>query len=318
MRVSLAGVIFDRVRPALPDAEEVGDAVIVELVNAAPHPIDISGWQVWSDAPDIAGRWRTVRAGTTMVPGGTIHLSVVKPQTPVGARPGSLALVDPVSGGFVTLLVGPSGEGVTALPGFPGTACKGTRDGRDAAATTDDAADDEAPIAGFAPGTRIATPGGAVEVEKLRPGHLVETLQDGPRPVRMVIRRDLDFTAGADETLRPVEVAPGSLRLGRPMRRLLVAPEHRLLVPDAGGCGVLLPAKAMAWRDGIQTLHGQRKVCYLHIVLDRPAIVFAEGAPVESLAPGEAAPAARRPGALDILPRTVRTSAGGRDPRRAP
>lgn len=136
----------------------------------------------------------------------------------------------------------------------------------------------------FTAGTRIATPGGLVPVETLRPGDLVLTLDDGPRPLRWVGRRRV-LAAGA---LAPVRIGAGALG---PHGRLVVSPQHRILIRDRraellfGEAEVLVAAKDLVnGRCIVQRPGGE--VEYLHLLLDRHAVLFAEGLAAESLLPG--------------------------------
>jgi hypothetical protein len=142
----------------------------------------------------------------------------------------------------------------------------------------------------FTLGTLIDTPNGPRPVEELQPGDMVLTRDNGPQPLRWVGRVDL----GADHLARhpehhPVEIAAGALSPGLPTRDLSLSPQHRVLLSGwkaelmFAEDEVLVPATALRNDRGIRTRTVEGGVTYLHLLLDRHEIIFAEGAPVESL-----------------------------------
>ena len=138
----------------------------------------------------------------------------------------------------------------------------------------------------FATGTRIATPTGAVPVEDLAEGDLVRTRDDGPQPLLWIGRRALRFPP-ARESQKPIEFKPGSLGPDRPRRRLVVSPQHRVLLdPGPGRPGALAAAAALTGLPGIRRMKGCRRVTYHALLFARHQIIFAQGAPVESFYPG--------------------------------
>ncbi|WP_245890861.1 Hint domain-containing protein [Albidovulum aquaemixtae] len=136
----------------------------------------------------------------------------------------------------------------------------------------------------FTSGTLIRVPGGEAPVESLRPGDLVETLDNGPQPVRWIGGRRV---AGGG-VFAPVRFAAGALGNDRP---LLVSPQHRMLVRGwlaelhFGEDEVLAAAIHLLGLAGVDRCP-MTEVAYVHLLLDRHEIVFAEGAPSESFHPG--------------------------------
>lgn len=138
----------------------------------------------------------------------------------------------------------------------------------------------------FASGTRIACPGGARAVEEIAPGDIVETLDHGARPVRLAVRRRLDF-ATACERHRPVRITAGAFGPGRlPRRDLTVSPQHRMLLR---GADVFVIARALTGLRGIRVDQRCRHVTYHGLLMDRHEVLIAEGVPAESLYPGPVA-----------------------------
>jgi hypothetical protein len=143
-------------------------------------------------------------------------------------------------------------------------------------------------------GTLVETKDGPRKVEDLKPGDLVMTADRGLAPVVMIHTRHL-----SPEHLRekprhgPVLIYAGALGCGLPERDLLVSPQHRILVRSVvaermfNEGEILVSACQLAGQPGIRRLDVEGGVDYVHVLLDHHAILFAEGAPAESLFLGE-------------------------------
>lgn len=143
----------------------------------------------------------------------------------------------------------------------------------------------------FATGTLILTDRGERPVESLAPGDLVQTLDHGLQRVRWAGGRFLDrATLAAEPALRPVVIRDGAL--GN-RGDVLVSPNHAVLV-DLAGQQVLARAKHLAERDDprFRIARGKREIGYHHLLLDRHALIFAQGMATETLYPGPLAIAA--------------------------
>jgi len=133
----------------------------------------------------------------------------------------------------------------------------------------------------FAAGTRIATPAGDRLVETLRPGDVV--LAAGPdedwqpRTVRWVGIRALDLITHPDpELAAPIRIRAGALAPGQPRRDLVLSPDHCLLLD-----GHLL--RAFRLINGVSVVQERpARVTYVHVELDRHALLRAEGVMAES------------------------------------
>lgn len=139
----------------------------------------------------------------------------------------------------------------------------------------------------FARGTRIATDHGDLPVEDLRPGMILRSECGALRPIRWIGARHLVLEPGSDAQ-RPILMRPGSLGGGMPRRDLVVSPQHRICL-DPDGDARLAPAKGLLGLKGVRWMKGKRTVTYYSILLDQHAVIYAEGAPVESLYPGPVA-----------------------------
>ncbi len=134
----------------------------------------------------------------------------------------------------------------------------------------------------FLRGTRIATPQGEVPIERLRIGDLVLTASGRARPIKWLGRRSYSASVvAAQPQLRPVRFAASSLGPGVPRRALRVSPPHAMLLAAPGGGTVLIPAASLI-NDRTITRTAIRAVSYIHIELDTPDAVFAEGAATET------------------------------------
>ncbi len=154
---------------------------------------------------------------------------------------------------------------------------------------------------------RILTPAGAVKAADVKVGDLVET-QNGVQAVRWVGRRHVttDQMAQTDK-LCPVRISAGSLGNGLPERDLLVSRQHRMVVSAAQAkriCGaeeVLVSAIRLTALPGIFVDDTVDAFDYVHILLDNHEILYANGAPSESLLMGEGAQATLSQEALDEI-----------------
>ncbi|WP_172300424.1 Hint domain-containing protein [Pseudoruegeria sp. HB172150] len=144
----------------------------------------------------------------------------------------------------------------------------------------------------FTPDTVIATPGGPRLVAELAEGDLVQTKDDGAQPVRWVGRRRV---SGARlytmPELRPVRIRAGAVGMDVPDADLIVSPQHRMLIRGAvardlfSADEVLVAAKDMVNDHSILVDRQLREVTYVHLLLDRHSILFANGLETESFHP---------------------------------
>lgn len=148
----------------------------------------------------------------------------------------------------------------------------------------------------FTPGTRLATPEGPKLIQSLRPGDMVLTKDDGPQEILWSgSRRMSGARLYAMPHLRPIRFRNGAFGVGRPDPDLLVSPAHRMLIkgPSAqalfGTSEVLVRAEDMVNDTTIAIDHALREVIYVHILLERHNIVFANGIETESFHPSNTA-----------------------------
>lgn len=165
----------------------------------------------------------------------------------------------------------------------------------------------------FTPDTCLATPGGPRLIQTLRPGDMILTKDNGPQPVLWTgHRRMTGARLYAMPHLRPVRFRAGALGIHRPDVQLLVSPQHRMLVRGPAAMAlfntpeVLVRAADLTNGTGIVVDQGLREVTYVHVLLERHNIVFANGLETESFHPSNTAldmvDPVQRTGLLNLLP----------------
>lgn len=147
----------------------------------------------------------------------------------------------------------------------------------------------------FTAGTRIATPDGFRRVEDLREGDMVQTKDDGAQPVLWAgARRLTGARLFAMPHLRPMRIRAGVLGPDIPDGDLLVSPNHRMVIRGPAAQAlynapeVLVRARDLIGMRGIATDTRLTEATYVHILMDRHQVLFANGVETESFHPAEA------------------------------
>jgi hypothetical protein len=145
----------------------------------------------------------------------------------------------------------------------------------------------------FTAGTLIRTEMGEEVVEQLAKGQLLPLWAGGSARVRLVLQRSLTAQdLQRHPNLRPIRILAGALGQGLPKRDLLVSPQHRMLVASPvvkrmfGTDEVLIAATRLTVLPGIYVDDTVEEVTYVHVVMDRHQVIFAEGCPSETLYTG--------------------------------
>lgn len=148
----------------------------------------------------------------------------------------------------------------------------------------------------FTPGTHILTPKGPVAVSDLREGDMVQTKDNGPQEIQWIgARRMTGARLFAMPHLRPVRIRADAFGDGCPGDSLLVSPDHRLVVRgDAAQAlfntpEVLVAASDLVNGDTVTRDTAVREVTYVHLLLPRHEILFADGVETESFHPANTA-----------------------------
>ena len=143
-----------------------------------------------------------------------------------------------------------------------------------------EAAEEAAEANCFLGDTRIRTPDGEIAIEDLEIGDLVETL-NGALPVKWIGRRTFRRTVSRwPLSVAPIRVARFGLDDQYPHRDLYLSPEHCLFID-----GALIPVKWLVNGRSVVSaaMDDSEVITYFHVELDSHEVIFAEGAPVETL-----------------------------------
>ena len=150
---------------------------------------------------------------------------------------------------------------------------------------------------GIAEGANLRTPCGLRRIEIVRPGDLIVTRTNGLQPVQMVwTRRVTREHMNISSDYAPIRLKPRAVGPMMPQKDLLVAPDHRLLIPGFRLAGVpddtsmLTEARKIAGSsDAVYADTSLDSVTYYQLVFDQHQVLAANGLPVESFLPDAAA-----------------------------
>ncbi|MEL6682651.1 MAG: Hint domain-containing protein [Pseudomonadota bacterium] len=145
----------------------------------------------------------------------------------------------------------------------------------------------------FGHGTLIMTPTGAVPVETLQVGDLINTLDEGPCPLRWVGARRLEpMEIKQRPEWKPIVIATDTFGTGHPNADLILSPCHRILMRDTqadlhfGASEALVPAKFLVGQlDGVRHAPVTEGASYYHLLFDAHHIVTSNGLMTESFHP---------------------------------
>lgn len=145
----------------------------------------------------------------------------------------------------------------------------------------------------FASGTLVDTQTGPRPVEALRPGDLIQTRDNGLRPLRLALSRPVTPAVMArHREMRPVLIRRGALGGGRPQRDLMLTGQHRVLARSPvqemlfGSAETMVAAKFLVGRAGVEHA-ANLKTRYHHLLFDAHEMIRANGVWSESYRPGE-------------------------------
>ncbi|WP_425071537.1 Hint domain-containing protein [Sagittula sp. S175] len=148
----------------------------------------------------------------------------------------------------------------------------------------------------FTPGTRILTPDGPRLVEELREGDRVQTKDSGAQEIQWIgSRRMTGARLFAMPRLRPIRIRPGAFGIGEPDEEILVSPEHRMVVKGVVARAlfntpeVLVAARDLVNGSSVRLDTSVREVTYVHLLLPRHEVLYANGVETESFHPANTA-----------------------------
>ncbi|MEP2029396.1 MAG: Hint domain-containing protein [Paracoccaceae bacterium] len=139
-------------------------------------------------------------------------------------------------------------------------------------------------------GTLVQTEHGNMLVDELGAGMRLKTMDGTFKPVRKLLSESVTAQQmRANAKLYPIRICAHTLGNGLPKRDLLVSRQHRMLVESRivkrmfGQDGVLIPAVKLLTLPGVYIDRSLESVTYFHLLLDEHEVIYAEGAPTESL-----------------------------------
>jgi hypothetical protein len=130
----------------------------------------------------------------------------------------------------------------------------------------------------FMAGTRIATPGGPIQVEDLVVGDLVTTADGKTSPIKWLGRQTISRMFANPNRVLPIRIRAGAFDENLPERDLLVSPCHAIFVDD-----VLAQAGALVNGSTIvRETQVPMTFTYYHVELENHSLILAEGLPTET------------------------------------
>ena len=160
----------------------------------------------------------------------------------------------------------------------------------------------------FTPGTMIRTPEGTRPVEELCVGDLVETVDNGPQPVRWIGTIEVGpFRMAMAPSFRPIRIRKDAFGKNNPSRDLMVSPQHRILVEGwkaellFGENQILAAAAHLVDDCNVVRAWDVTQTTYIHLQFDEHELVYSNGLVTESLNPGPMGMAAVTQDARDEL-----------------
>lgn len=164
-----------------------------------------------------------------------------------------------------------------------------------ALAVRDQSTDAPGGVICFTPGTMIRTEDGVKPVEQITEGDRVQTKDNGCEAVLWTGRRRMTGARlHAMPYLAPVRLRAGALDENVPDAGLLVSPDHRIVLSGPRArelfCTeeVLVTARDLVDDRSIVIDRVLREVTYIHLLLPRHQVVFANGVETESFHPASA------------------------------
>ncbi|MCE8510943.1 Hint domain-containing protein [Ruegeria pomeroyi] len=231
--------------------------------------------------------------------GQTIRFAIDIRENPLGGQGGETARVlingtalVPVSPAQTSSIIDPGSDTgwVTYVFEFVATGSDVLRIDSLGVSDTGGAYLDNVRIVCFVRGTQIQTAQGERAVEQLRPGDRILTMTGEFKPLLWVGSQTVSGKLMSDQSGKaPVRIEPGSLGVGLPRRSLRLSQQHRILLSSrivervTGQPEALAAVKHLTAFDGIYVEPVENEVEYFHLLFASHEIVFAEGAPCESL-----------------------------------
>lgn len=145
----------------------------------------------------------------------------------------------------------------------------------------------------FCEGTKISTQKGAVRIEDLSIGDMVQCRDSGFKTIRWIGSRWFDLSEEKDHKLKPIKLERGALGPNWPDQDLYLSPNHCVQIEHSicefyfAEKAMLFPAKHLVGMKGIY-ISDRLKFWYYHILLDGHELIQSNGIWAESLFLGDA------------------------------
>jgi hypothetical protein len=141
----------------------------------------------------------------------------------------------------------------------------------------------------FTHGCMIETPTGPIAIEELRAGDFVNTVDNGPQPIRWIGQTNLpQAVLLKEEKFRPITIKKDSFGPNQPNQDTQLSPQHRVLVTGwraellFGEDEILIPVTKLKNDSTIRVADDIQDVSYFHILFDQHEIVTSNGMMSES------------------------------------
>lgn len=160
----------------------------------------------------------------------------------------------------------------------------------------------------FAAGTMIATPDGQRLAEDLRSGDAVLCADGSTQKILWVGIRTLSLHR---DDLRQHPIKFRADMLGMATADLVVSPQHCILLngpivaKQFGTDHVLAPARGLLSLPGVRLMQGKKSITYVSVLLQKHAVIWANGVACESLYPGPQAMHTLEPVQRDAIVQAV-------------
>lgn len=155
----------------------------------------------------------------------------------------------------------------------------------------------------YVAGTLIETDQGERPIDTLQVGDQVMTRDNGLQTIRWIGQSQVQATG----KLAPIRIMAGALGPNCPTQDLLVSRQHRMLLRSKvcarmfGATEILVPAIKLIDLPGIFIEETHKPITYLHLMTDQHDVIYAAGAPSETMLNGQHAMDALNKEALDEL-----------------
>ncbi len=145
----------------------------------------------------------------------------------------------------------------------------------------------------FTSDNMIETDTGEVRASDLKIGMMIKTINGVSQPLKWIYRRCVTpEDMKKYPQLRPISFAPNSLGKSIPNKEMKLSPQHKLLITSPINqmyfehSSLLVAAKHLVNNTTITIDKSDEGIEYIHLLLDRHEVIYADGTEAESFNPG--------------------------------